>query len=253
MLYVTGDCHGDFRKFSTKWFPEQNEMSKDDFVIVCGDFGLWHPTKSESYWLDWLNDKPFTTLFVDGNHENFDRLYSDEFETVGFHGGVTHRIRDSVHHLCRGHVFTLCDQTIFAFGGASSHDISGGILDADDYESEEAFHHVVSQYRRRGVQFRIRHLSWWDREMPSREEMDFGLATLEAHHNTVDYVVTHCCPQHVASLFSGGEYKADDLTSYFNTVCDKLTFKRWFFGHYHIDRQIMPQFLAMYDDVVRIA
>ena len=26
--------------------------------------------------LDWLDGKAFTTLFVDGNHENFDRLYA---------------------------------------------------------------------------------------------------------------------------------------------------------------------------------
>ena len=26
--------------------------------------------------LDWLDGKVFTTLFVDGNHENFDRLYA---------------------------------------------------------------------------------------------------------------------------------------------------------------------------------
>ena len=30
MIYVTGDCHGDFRKFSTDSFPEQKEMTKDD-------------------------------------------------------------------------------------------------------------------------------------------------------------------------------------------------------------------------------
>ena len=76
MIYVTGDCHGDFRKFSTDSFPEQKEMTKDDIVIVCGDFGaIWDSdgmSRFESYWLNWLDEKPFTTVFVDGNHENFD-------------------------------------------------------------------------------------------------------------------------------------------------------------------------------------
>ena len=80
MIYVTGDCHGNFQKFSTEQFPEQQKLTKDDYVIVCGDFGgVWNYEKesnNEKYWLDWLNDKPFTTLFVDGNHENFDRLYN---------------------------------------------------------------------------------------------------------------------------------------------------------------------------------
>lgn len=33
-------------------------------------------SKMETSALDWLDGKAFTTLFVDGNHENFDRLYA---------------------------------------------------------------------------------------------------------------------------------------------------------------------------------
>ena len=44
-IYITGDCHGDYRRFSTEIFPEQYTMGKSDYVIVCGDFGynliLW--------------------------------------------------------------------------------------------------------------------------------------------------------------------------------------------------------------------
>ena len=40
MIYITGDCHGDFRRFSRDNFPEQREMNREDFVIVCGDFGI---------------------------------------------------------------------------------------------------------------------------------------------------------------------------------------------------------------------
>lgn len=84
MIYVAGDCHADWSKFSTNCFPEQKEMTRDDFVIVCGDFGIWHDDRTERYWLKWLEEKSFTILFVDGNHENFDRLYGDEFEVVDF-------------------------------------------------------------------------------------------------------------------------------------------------------------------------
>ncbi len=80
MIYITGDCHRNFERFNTENFPEQKEMTKDDYVIICGDFGgVWDKDvsgKEEAWWLNWLEKKPFTTLFVDGNHENFDRLYS---------------------------------------------------------------------------------------------------------------------------------------------------------------------------------
>ena len=39
MIYITGDCHADFRRFNTDIFPEQQEMTKKDYVIICGDFG----------------------------------------------------------------------------------------------------------------------------------------------------------------------------------------------------------------------
>ena len=71
-VYITGDTHGGFQRFGMKYFPEQKEMSREDCVIITGDFGgLWGGTPAEKYWLDWLEDKPFTTAFLDGNHENF--------------------------------------------------------------------------------------------------------------------------------------------------------------------------------------
>ena len=35
-IFITGDTHADFRRFSSEVFPEQKEMTKDDHVIVCG-------------------------------------------------------------------------------------------------------------------------------------------------------------------------------------------------------------------------
>ena len=136
MIHATGDTHSNFIKFNTLIFPEQKEMTKKDYVIICGDYGgIWYnetnkKIKEENYWLDWLEDKPFTTLFVDGNHENFDRL--NALPKKEWNGGLVHEIRPSVLHLCRGEVFELDGTKIFAFGGAQSHDFSDGILDKDD-------------------------------------------------------------------------------------------------------------------------
>ena len=133
-VYVTGDCHAEFNKFSTDCFPEQKELSREDFVIICGDFGgVWTNTNEERWWLNWLNRKRFTTLFVDGNHENFDRLNGGEFKVVDFHGGKAHQIRKNIFHLIRGNVYDFCGKKFFAFGGASSHDIRDGILDLEDF------------------------------------------------------------------------------------------------------------------------
>ena len=40
MIYITGDTHASFKgRFSTDIFPEQKEMTKEDYLIICGDFG----------------------------------------------------------------------------------------------------------------------------------------------------------------------------------------------------------------------
>ena len=41
MIYITWDCHGDYLRFSTEKFPEQKQMTKEDYVIIAGDFGFW--------------------------------------------------------------------------------------------------------------------------------------------------------------------------------------------------------------------
>lgn len=50
MIYATGDTHGNFQRFGTKYFPEQKQMSRNDFVIIYGDFGgVWADTPQERY------------------------------------------------------------------------------------------------------------------------------------------------------------------------------------------------------------
>lgn len=252
MIFITGDCHADWSKFSTDSFPEQKEMTRDDYVIVCGDFGVWHPDNTEKWWFRWLSEKNFTLLFVDGNHENFDRLYSDEFEIVDFHGGRAHRICENVYHLMRGYVFELCGKKFFAFGGASSHDIQDGILEPSDYKSTKELTNDYNKRTQRGEMLRINHISWWKQEMPSEDEMKLGLETLRNNGNKVDYIVSHCCPQEVASLFSHGFYKLDKLTDYFNTVARTTEFSKWFFGHYHNNAQVLSKFIMLYEQIVRV-
>ena len=251
MVYVTGDCHGDFRRFSTSIFPEQKEMTRNDFVIILGDFGgIWSNSKEEKYWLDWLNNKPFTTLFVDGNHENFNMLYT--FPVVDFHGGKAHKIRDNIYHLMRGYVFDICDKKFFAFGGASSHDIQDGILDPDDFVDMDDFRDTYRRWQKYGKMFRVRGVSWWDQEMPNDEEMERGRQSLKAVNNEVDFVISHCAPQEVASII--GFTERDKLTWYLNElIWDGLQFDRWFFGHMHQNKQILGKFICLYEQIIRIA
>ena len=246
MIYITGDCHGDFKKFSINQFPIQKELTKKDYVIICGDFGgVWNyeeESNREKLGLDWLNDKPFTTLFVDGNHENFDRLYA--YPEKIWNGGRVHQIRPNVLHLMRGEIFDIDGKKIFAFGGASSHDIKDGILEMSEEEK-------IYLYNKTCRMFRIRNYTWWDKELPTKEEMQNGLKNLEKANFEVGYVISHCAPTNVQLLMNRC-YKSDVLTDYHQQVNEKLNFKKWFFGHYHEDKEINDQFICLYNKIVPI-
>ena len=76
MIYITGDLHGGYdiqKLLRVKFNP-------DDIIIVCGDFGyVFH--EDEFLRMEQLKNLHrlmdiigCTLLFVDGNHENFNRL-----------------------------------------------------------------------------------------------------------------------------------------------------------------------------------
>jgi hypothetical protein len=252
MIYITGDTHSDFERFSTDIFYEQKEMDNQDenFMIITGDFGgVWdqEESKNEKWWLDWLENKPFTTLFVDGNHENFDRLNS--YPMIKWNGGFVHVIRHHVLHLMRGQVFTIEDKKFFTFGGASSHDISGGILELDDPDFKEK----RQKLDRMGALYRVNHVSWWKQELPTEYEMETGRFNLAKHNNKVDFIISHSPSTSELYLMGGkGLYETDILTNYLEEIKATTEYKRHIFGHMHVNKAINDRDICLYEQIIRI-
>lgn len=244
-LFLTGDTHGpnDIAKLGPKKFPVQEDLDKEDYMLVAGDFGIlfnyvntgqsfdnnpndkcWAP--SEATLKYWYEERPFTTLFIDGNHENFDRLATYPVEE--WNGGKIQKISDSIIHLMRGQVYDICGLKIFAFGGARSVDrgIATGTADED------------------------RGKWWWDAEMPTEDEMKEGRANLEKCDYQVDYVITHTLPGKILGSFF--YYEAhNELAKYFDEIDDEIKCRRWYSGHYHEDRTVGSHTL-IYNDIVEL-
>lgn len=112
MIYITGDTHGDFTRFSAKRLRRTGmELTKEDYIIICGDFGLcWAKDKTFEYHCKNFAEKPYTILWVQGNHENYDMI--GEYPLEEWHGGkARHIIRDKVILLERGQVFVIDGKT----------------------------------------------------------------------------------------------------------------------------------------------
>lgn len=101
--------------------------------------------------------------------------------------------------------------------------------------------------------FRINHWSWWKQELPSKEEMEEGRQNLEKHDNKVDFIVTHSCASSTQALLGNGFYSKDYLNDYLEEIRQKCTFKKWFFGHYHDNRNVNAEEILLWEQIIRIA
>ena len=228
-IYITGDIHGTIsvNRLASGGFPEGRGLIRDDYVIIAGDFGLlWANAPDDLYWLNWLNEKPWTTLFIDGNHENFDLL--DAYPVEEWNGGKIHRIRPNIVHLMRGQMFSLQGKKFFTFGGAASID------------------------KERRTEGR----SWWAREIPSHAEFEEGLSTLDKHKWETDFIITHTCSTKML-MWMAEKYgymlkPVDSVNAYLDIVGEKLAYKHWFFGHFHENLNLPYNQHMIYDQIIRI-
>lgn len=225
MIFVTGDTHGevDITHIGNKAWPEQKSLTKDDILIIAGDFGfVWKNDRCDLYWRKWLDNRRFTTLFIDGNHENFDLL--EEFPVVEKFDAKLQQISKHVFHVCRGEVLNINGTKIWCMGGAKSHDKA----------------------------YRKEHISWWPQETPTDEEMQHAYANLLKNDLHVDFIITHCTASSVQNLIDL-HYEHTLFTDFLDKVDSSVTFKHWYFGHYHRDVKLTSQYTCVYKDVIQIA
>lgn len=237
MIYITGDTHGEINRFFDGGILD-SELTENDTLIICGDFGfIWFNESNpvgfnkDKDKLDRLSYKPYTILFIDGNHENHDML--SKYPEIEKYGSPVHKIRDNIYHLERGRIYTIDGKTFFTFGGAYS---------IDKYMRQEG-------------------VSWWKGELPNKEEYERGIQTIKDANYKVDYIITHTCPteiikmclHHIPYIHDG------ELTGFFDYLMYEVDFKHWFFGHWHTDESFnfrlhgkQKNFSTLYFDVVAI-
>lgn len=88
-VYVTGDIHGGVDMQKLRDWDLGNSLTSDDYLIIAGDFGFpWDFSAEECADIAWLESRPYTVLFVDGNPRAFRSL-------VGAPHGVVARRADA--------------------------------------------------------------------------------------------------------------------------------------------------------------
>jgi len=230
-IFVCGDLHGEMEisKLNGNNFPDQKDLKGNNILIQVGDFGLiWdnnEKNKTERYWLEWLDKKPFYTLFIAGNHENYNRL--EQYPLIDFCNGKAAQISNKVFYLKNGYVYDFDHLKFWMFGGAESID---------------------KLQRRIGI-------SWWSEEVPSYKEMQFGLDELEKYNYEVDYIITHTMPKLMIDRFTRFVEKANcPVSKYLDTIFERIrgSYKKWLCGHFHIDEKLDENMIILYNNILRI-
>lgn len=222
-IYIASDIHG--ATYGERLDdPALADLTKDDFLIVCGDLVMIDADpEARAANIAQLEAKPYTTLFVDGNHEEFDVL--DAYPVERWHGGTVHRISPSVAHLMRGQVFDLDGKSFFTMGGAPT------------------FHKA----RLLGL------IEGPDPGIPSPEELAEAERNLAARDWQVDYVLTHSAPTNlVGRIPDRNKVFATDISTWLEGIAEGLDFKLWLFGHYHCDCQVDGKYRCLFNNLYEV-
>lgn len=205
MIYVTGDTH---RKIDNRFSEKPlTKLTEKDYLIVLGDFGgVWYDDESDNLFLSYFEKQKYTTLFIDGNHENHKKL--NNFPVEIWNGGKIHKIKNNIFHLMRGQIFNIDGYKIFTFGGAYSIDKN----------------------------MRTEFIDWWKEEEGNYEEMNEAFDNLEKENNQVDFILTHAGPaSKLKNFFNyfGMNFTSSSTEKFLDEINNKVNYKHWFCGHYH--------------------
>lgn len=229
MIYITGDIHGDLRDFRNR-IEENLNLTKEDIVIVCGDFGFNWDAKHISDWKRF--EHPYTVLFCDGNHENFDVL--DNLRRRKMYEDEVCEFDKNTFRLLTGHMYNIEGVKTFVYGGATSFDKEWRL------ENELAYGKL-----------------WWKEEVPSQEVFELAKKTLEENNWTFDLFISHTCR---------GEVKEKVLETYKKNFHDPVedmikaleeeikahggSWKKSCFGHFHVDKEL-GKYSCLYEVVLK--
>ncbi len=226
MFLITGDTHGKFDR--VRKLCERIGTTKDDVLIILGDAGInFYGPELDFPKKRFLDYFPITIFAIHGNHEQRPATIPS-YTTKVWNGGTVYYEEEypSILFAKDGEIYDLNGQKTLVVGGAYSID--------KEYRVRQGF-------------------GWWADEQPSEEIKACVEAQLEKHHWKVDVVLSHTVPlkyEPLESFMQGvDQSKVDKSTEmWLDTIEDRLEYRKWYCGHYHIEKQI-DNVTFMFEDI----
>ena len=184
------------------------------------------------------------------------------FITGDMHG-LMERFQDSAfRHIKKGDTLIICGDFGFLWEGTEEEKKALKKLEKKKYEIlfvdgiHENFDLLESypeeEYAGGSIEKedRVKAGKWWEREMPTLEEMQHGVDRLDEVDRRVDYIVTHEPPTRVRTIIDNTLRNFNMLDAYLDELSTKVAYEKWFFGSLHLDRKITAKSYAVFNDLV---
>lgn len=217
MIFYTGDTHGKITKITNA--IRNSVITANDTIVILGDagfnyYGNDHGDRKTKFK---LNEVGVTVFCIHGNHEMRPETIPS-YITKTWNGGIVFYEEKFPNILFAkdGEIYDLDGRKSIVIGGAYSVD--------KYYRLRNGFH-------------------WFADEQPSEETKEHIEAVLESCNWNIDQMLTHTCPLKYipteAFMPSIDQKTVDRSTEeWLDTIEEKLTYKRWLCGHWHIDKSI---------------
>ena len=216
MIFITGDTHGDFSRLHT--FCQRFETTREDIMIILGDAGFnFFGGQRDQNSKRSVSDLPISVFSIHGNHEMRPATLPS-YRVVDWHGGKVY-VEDDFPNL----IFAM-DGEVYDLGGIQTVVIGGAY-------SVDKFYRLAKGW------------GWWADEQPSpavRKKVETALA---ARGWKVDAVLSHTTPlKYVPTevfLASIDQRLVDKSTEiWLDSIESRLTYKHWYAGHFHTEKDI---------------
>lgn len=228
MFYISGDIHGCVADVIS--FCDKIELKAEDTIILLGDVGLnyFGNDNGDKKRKAALNNCGAKIFCIHSNHEM-------RAETIS-----TYKVVERYENL----VYIEEEYPNIAFA------IDGNIYDINGHKTIViGGAYSVDKYYRLA-----RNAQWFEDEQPSEQIKQKVESILRKTDWEIDIVLSHTCPaKYIPTeclLPMIDQSTVDNSTeNWLDTIEEKLNYKKWYCGHWHIDKSIDKMRFMMHDYV----
>lgn len=222
-VYLMGDIHGQTAPVENFWRRLDQKVDSSDTLILLGDVGAnYYLNGRDAKFKKKLGKFGFTYFCIRGNHEdrpeNCAAAHPNEWHQEEFFGNTVW-VEDKFPFI----KYALDQVAVYNIDNYSTLVVPGAYSIDKYYRIEKGW-------------------TWFEGEQLTDNEKQAGIKIILK--SKFDYVLSHTCPAnwtpYIQDLFiNKNQLKIDkSMERYLQYIDSNITYKRWYFGHYHDNRDL---------------